>query len=209
MPQNDEFQATYIQSVHNTRITNVFTYQQTSGDGTGSARLALATAFFASPIITNFVAVCGAAWGDLCLEVRQLDLPGQDFFRVLSAPSVGAGDTLNPATAAQLALFPSTGGPGQQGSVYVAGIQSALEDENNLTNAAYLLMVALAESMIPPLTNSGYTFQMGLPSRPFIPADPGPPPVEEQTALPFRAFVLADARAPLTKIQSRRLNTKC
>ncbi|GAH03059.1 unnamed protein product, partial [marine sediment metagenome] len=134
MAQFDEFVLTYIQSVHSTRITNVLNYQQTSADGTGDARLALATAFLASSIITEYKQHCGMLWTDLCVEVRQSNLVGQDFFRVITLPNVGTGgDTLNPASAVQIILLPSTGGPGQQGSVYISGAPITYEDQNNLT----------------------------------------------------------------------------
>lgn len=211
MAQFDEFQLTYVQRVHDTRLTNVLVYQQTSTDGTGDPRLALATAWFASTPQALYPMLLGPLWTDLCAEVRQLNLPGQDFFRVLAAPDVGVGaDTLNPATAIQLVMFPSTSGPGQQGSVYISGAPILTEDKNNLAQAQYSSFVAWAEAFLPAITNSGWTFQLGLPSRAFEAPGPGDPPDPPgHSALPFRPFVLADVRVPLTKIRSRRLNTRC
>jgi len=201
MPQNDEFDLTFIQTVHNTRVTNVLVYRQTSADGAGDARQALADGFLASTALTAWTNHQGTSWVGLCAEVRQRNNQGQDFFRVLAVGVTGSGNTLNPATAVQLTFKTSGGGVGQNGKLYVSGAATIVEDENNLNNIGYPLFVDTAEKLILPIVNSGYTFQLGLPSR------PGPP--DNPTALPFRDFVLADARVPLTKIQSRRLNTKC
>lgn len=211
MPINDEFQLTYVQSVHSTRLTNVLTYQQTSADGTGDAKDALATGWFASTAQADYVALLGPLWSDLCASVRKLNVPGQDFFRVLAPPDVGAQvDTLNPATAIQLVMYPANSGPGQQGSVYISGAPTGDEDRNNLAQARYATYVAWAEKFLIAIVSSGYTFQLGLPSRPFIAADPGAdPPIVGQSALAFRPFVLADVRVPLTKIRSRRLDQRC
>lgn len=211
MAQGDEFQLTYVQRVHDTRLTNVLVYQQTSGDGTGDPRQALADGWFASTAQADYVALLGPLWTDLCAEVRQLNLPGQDFFRVLAPPDVGAGtDTLNPATAVQLVMYPANSGPGQQGSVYISGAQTGDEERNNLAQARYNTFVAWSEKFLISIVDSGWTFQLGLPSRPFIAAGPGDPPDPPgQSALAFRPFVLADVRVPLTKIRSRRLNTRC
>ncbi|GAH17101.1 unnamed protein product [marine sediment metagenome] len=123
MPVGDEFQLTYVQTVHDTRLTNVLVYQQTSGDGTGDPKQALADGWFASTAQADYVAQLGNLWTDKCAEVRQLNLPGQDFFRVLATPEVGAqSTTLNPATAMQLVQFPANSGPGQQGTVYISGL---------------------------------------------------------------------------------------
>lgn len=211
MPQNDEYQLTFVQSVHATRITNVLVYRQSSGDGIGDAKDALADGFLASDARASYTAMLGDAWSGLCAEVRQLNNQGQDFFRVIDVGSGGGGGpTLNPATAAQMVFFPSNSGPGQQGTIYASGVPLAAEHKNNLVQQAYSGFVAFAADFLTPIENSGFTFQMGLPSRPFIAADPGAdPPVIGQSALLFRPFVLADARVPLTKIRSRRLNTRC
>lgn len=211
MAQFDEFQLTYVQRVHDTRLTNVLVYQQTSADGTGDPKQALADGWFASTAKADYLANLGPLWTDKCAEVRQLNLPGQDFFRVLSSDDVGVGvDTLNPATAIQLVMFPSTSGPGQQGSVYISGAPTGDEDRNNLAAGQYATYVAWSEKFLIAIVNSGWTFQLGLPSRPFIAAGPGDPPDPPgQTALAFRPFVLADVRVPLTKIRSRRLDTRC
>ncbi|GAH11988.1 unnamed protein product, partial [marine sediment metagenome] len=120
------------------------------------------------------------------------------------------GDTLNPATAGQLVMFPNTSGPGQQGSVYASGVAVTEEARNNLSADAYALWVTWAESFLITLGTAGWSFQLGLPSRPFVAGDPGAdPPIPDQEALPFRPFVQADARVPLTKIRSRRLDTRC
>ncbi|GAG73173.1 unnamed protein product [marine sediment metagenome] len=211
MPINDEYQLTYVQLVHSTRLTNVLTYQQTSADGTGDAKLALATGWFASTAQADYVAKLGPLWSDLCATIRKLNVPGQDYYRLMAAPeSGGAMDTLNPATAIQLVMFPANSGPGQQGSVYISGAPTNDEQRNNLNQASHASYVAWAAKFIIPIIDSGYTFQLGLPSRPFIAPGPGDPPDPPgQSALAFRPFVLADVRVPLTKIRSRRLNTRC
>ncbi|GAG73775.1 unnamed protein product [marine sediment metagenome] len=211
MPENDEYQLTLVQRVHETRVTNVFNYMQTSGDGIGDAKNALADGFRALAVMTTLQIQMGTAWSALCAEVRQLNNQGQDFFRVLYPGVIGGGGpTLNPATALQCVHYPSNSGPGQQGSVYLSGAPVAAESRNNLTNAAYDSFLALSAEFLETVDNQNFTFVMGLPSRPFIAADPGAdPPIKGQTALPFRHFVLADVRVPLTKIRSRRLNTRC
>lgn len=211
MAQFDEFDLTYIQRVHDTRVTNVLTYQQTSADGTGNPREALANGWFLSTAQNNYEVMLGDRWRDLCAAVRQRNLDGQDYFRVESLPDVGdQSTTLNPATAVQLVMFPSNSGPGQQGSVYISGAPLPAEDRNNLQQMVYATWVLWAEMFLVPIVNTGWTFQLGLPSRPFIAAGPGDPPDPPgQTALAFRPFVLADVRVPLTKIRSRRLNTRC
>ncbi|GAG66202.1 unnamed protein product [marine sediment metagenome] len=211
MPINDEFQLTFVQRVHDTRLTNVFTYQQTSADGTGDAKLALGTGWFASTAHADYVALLGPKWTDKCAAIRKLNVPGQDYFRVEASPDVGgAVDTLNPATAIQLVMYPAGSGPGQQGSVYISGAPTGDEDRNNLAQPRHATYVAWSAKFIIPIINSGYTFQMGLPSRPFIAAGPGDPPDPPgQSALAFRPFVLSDVRVPLTKIRSRRLDTRC
>lgn len=211
MAQFDEYDLTYIQTVHSTRITNVLTYQQTSADGTGNPREALGDGWFASTAQGNYATMLGTLWTDKCAAVRQRNLPGQDYFRVEATPDVGlVTGTLNPATAAQLVMFPSNSGPGQQGSVYISGIPPQAEDRNNLEQMVHAAYVAWAEMFLVPIVNTGWTFQLGLPSREFIAPGPGDPPDPPgQSALAFRPFVLADVRIPLTKIRSRRLNTRC
>ncbi|GAG60042.1 unnamed protein product, partial [marine sediment metagenome] len=149
MAQFDEFQLTYVQRVHDTRVTNVLTYQQTSADGTGDARQALADGWFASTAQGEYLNLMGTLWTDLCAEVRQLNLPGQDFFRVLSTPDVGTQTgTLNPATAVQLVHFPSTSGPGQQGTIYISGAPVGIEDKNNIQQTAMATYVAWSEMFL-------------------------------------------------------------
>jgi len=191
------YQATIIQEVHATRLSNVFYFQQTTADGPVESKQDLGDALDATwrPI---WAAALGAAWLPLCAEISDVLITGQAFFRVLmtATPGTAVGVTLNAATVATIATFTAFGGRQGTGRSFISGITDVQENRNNLSAAGLTAMDTISNAIIAPLTTpNGVIYQSGRYSD-----TPSPT---------FDPWILEDVRVPTTKLRSRRQSTKC
>lgn len=196
MPQGDRYQLTYVQSVNNTRITNVYKYEQTTPDGTeDDQRTSLATAFEAI-VASQYEANLAGGWEGLCYEIERIGITGQQFFRVLATTSPGAklGDTINAAAAALVSLHRAEGGRGKVGHAYITGFPEDYENRNNLTSEGLAAIDLIGDSLVGLITADGVSFQAGQ----VLELDPF-----------FSEWVVSDVRIPLTKLRPRRQSTRC
>lgn len=196
MPQGDIYQLTYVQSVNNTRITNVFFYIQTSPDGAGDdMRQSLALAFEQN-VASQYSANLAGGWEGLCYEIKRFGITGQQFWRQLSGTQPGqkAGDTINAASVALISTHRAQGGRGKVGHTYITGWPENYEQRNNLTTEGLTAIDLIGDSFIGPIDFGGTTFEQGIPTT----EDPG-----------FQSWIVADTRVPLTKLRPRRQSTRC
>lgn len=196
MPQGDVYQLTYVQSVNNTRVTNVYTYQQTTPDGAADdQRDALAEAF-ENVVAAQYQANLASGWEGLCYEISKVGVTGQQFFRVLATTDPGdqPGDAINSAAAALISLHQASGGRGRVSHAYITGWPEDYEWRNNLTEDGLTAIDLIGDSLIGEITAQGASFQAGI-----IP----------KGSASFTPFVVSDVRIPLTKLRPRRQSTRC
>lgn len=210
MSQNDIYRVTMVQSVNNSRVANVMYYKQDSVSGSNDPKFDLATGLEATlnPLmVTNL----SAGWKTLCYEVAQVDLPGQAFFKLDSAGTVGAVlvSAFNAATVVTIATFTATGSHDGTGRFFLSGIPVDYENRNNLTADALIAIGPIGDQLILPIVSDGVSF---IPGRaPGFKKDPASTPEVPLPDLPtlFDPWVLEDVRIPLTKLRSRRQTTRC
>lgn len=210
MALNDIWQITDIQNVHGTRLTNVSHWRQ---DNSGDAALSFDAIsrgyrFNVSP---GMVAQLGADWTSVCREFRIVGVTGQAFLKDATAvgPGTAVGETLNPATVAVIAKFTSTGSLRGTGAMYISGIVAPYEQRNNLTTEGLAAMDAVGALFVTPFVDQGITFvpvrAAGSKKDPLsTPENPLP-----DITWPAEPWVLSDERVRLTKLQSRRMSTRC
>lgn len=196
MPQGDVYKLVFVQTVHNTRVTNVYHYQQTQPDGSADdQRDALAEAFETN-VASVYVSALAGDWDALCYEISKVGVTGQQFFRVLSGvgPGSALGDTINAAAVALVSLHQASGGKGKVGHAYITGWPEDYEWRNNLTEDGLTAIDTIGDSLIGAITAQGTTFTAGV--------------VEKLGGL-FKPWVVSDVRIPLTKLRPRRQSTRC
>lgn len=196
MPQGDIYKLVFVQSVNNTRITNVFYYEQTQPDGAADdQRDALASAFETN-VAQNYSDQLAAGWSGLCYEISKVGVTGQQFFRVLSGVPDGQqpGHTINAAATALISLHRAEGGKGKVGHTYITGWPEDYEHRNNLTQDGLTAIDIIGDSLVGEITAMGTGFKGGV----VLAESPG-----------FAEWVVSDTRVPLTKLRPRRQSTRC
>lgn len=196
MAQDDIFKLTFVQSVNNTRVTNVYHYQQTTPDGTADdQRDALAEAFEAV-VAAQYEANLASGWEGLCYEISKVGVTGQAFFRVLYGlgPGQQGGDTINAAAVALISLHQASGGRGRVGHAYITGFPEDYEWRNNLTEDGLTAIDLIGDSLVGEITAQGATFNAGI--------------IPKGSSI-FEPWVVSDVRIPLTKLRPRRQSTRC
>lgn len=162
MSLNSLYRLTYVQSQNDVRFANVIAFKQTSVSGSIDAKLSLANAF-ESDVEPGFAAALTDQWGSRCIQVRQLELPGQDFFR-LATSGVGTltDEPLPSEVCAQIKFFTDNFGIGWTGRIFISGIPITGEEDNCLTSVQAGLVDSLGAVLTQEIADAGVTFRAGL-----------------------------------------------
>lgn len=204
------YRVSVIQTVNGSRLTNVWHYKQTAGSGSTDPKLELATEIEAT-INPVMVAALSVAWKTLCYEVGEIGLPGQEFFKHLSAGNGGTvmESSFNAGVCAVIALFTETGSHDGTGRTYISGIPLTYENRNNLNTTGLTGIGTIGDELVKNIVGGGYTFQPGRP--PGFKKDPASTPEVPLPDLPtlWAPWILEDVRVPLTKLRSRRQSARC
>lgn len=210
MALNDIWQITDIQSVNNTRVSNVTHWRQ-DNSGDLQASFNSLTAAYRNNVITQWVSRLGSAWSSICREAKIVGVTGQAFMRdtTVVGPGTAVGETLNAATVAVIGKFTATGSTYGTAPSYISGIVAPYEQRNNLTTEGLTAMDIIGLTFVQTMANLGITFT---PVRPAgFHKDPLSTPEVPLPDLPHPAepWVLSDERVRLTKLRSRRQSTRC
>lgn len=210
MAINDIYRVTMIQTVNGSRVANVMGYKQTAGSGSTDPKIDLGTGIEASlnPVMVTNLSV---AWKTLCYEIAQIDLPGQPFFKHMSAGTGGAVavSSFNAGVVATIAEFTATGSHDGTGRFFLSGLPLTYEHNNNLNTLGLTGVGLIGDELIKPIVSGGLTFVPG--RLPGFKKDPASTPEVPLPDLPtlFDPWILEDVRIPLTKLRSRRQSAKC
>jgi len=195
MAQNDVFRITYVQRLNDVRFANVVAFRQTAANGANDPRQDVADAWF-EDIAPLYVAALSDEWGDLCVHVRQVGLPGMDYFRVLSPGNVGAraAKSLPGAICVNQKLCIADQGRGGSGRLFFSGVFIDDEEDNCLNSAAVTRFQAIGTRLINPIGVSGQpSFEAGL-------VKPGGV---------FKAFFQSNTKTALTVLAQRKNQLEC
>lgn len=195
MAQGDIWEHTAIQTVHGQRLTNVAYYEQnTAGDDVTAANELMIA--FRAQMVPAYVQATGPEWSLICQEVRKVGVTGLPAFRstVGGGPGTAGTECLNPATVVTIAQFTASGSHKGTGRLYLSGCPVEFEQRNNLSTEGLTACDTLGEESIKDLLGSSITFVPG--RQPTLAAD-------------FERWILTDTRVILTKLRSRRADTKC
>lgn len=205
MPDSDEFQVTFIQSLHGTRFTNVFYVQQQGSDPVGKTQLDDIADAFIADVVPHYQSALSNAWTGICVEVSKERVTGQAFFqKAMTAVGDVNSDSLNAATVATIAAFTATGGRRGTGRAFVSGLPLEYEQRNNLTTEGVDALRPLSDALVQGVTGVGPLYLFGRQARWETP-EQGP----AAEIYPFDEWTTADTRIPLTKLRSRRQSAKC
>lgn len=195
MAQGDIWELTAIQSVHATRLTNVFFYRQEDPGSDSLATLELTQAFRVQ-MGGAYVQATGPEWSLICLEVRKVGVTGLPAFQdtSITGPGTAGTECLNPATVVTIAQFTEDGSHDGTGRFYLSGAPVEFEQRNNLSTEGLAACDNLGEESIKTLAGTNIDFTPGRAPR---------------TGVEFSPWILTDVRVILTKLRSRRLSTKC
>lgn len=195
MAQGDIWELTAIQLVHNTRLTNVFYYRQEDAGDDNTAGFALTSGFLAemAPLYEDCT---GPEWSLICQEVRKVGVTGLPAYRntTSAGPGTGGAECVNPATVVTIAQFTEDGSYAGTGRFYLSGIPLEFEQRNNLTQEGLAAIDPLGDRSVDSITFNNIEFTPGRKPR----AETG-----------FSPWILSDTRVILTKLRSRRADTKC
>lgn len=162
MSQDSIYRLTYVQALNDVRFSNVIAFQQTSPNGANDPRKDLADAFLAA-VSQQLLFRLSDQWSDRCLQVREVGMVGQDFWRQLSA-NVGdqSVEPLPSEVCAQLKMFTGTAGRGMTGRMFFSGIPVTQEEDNCLLEDYMATWSQVITNLSTPITDTGATFHAGL-----------------------------------------------
>ena len=210
MALNDIWEITDIQSVNNTRLSNVSHWRQDSSADFATSLAALFQGYrFAVGNIMK--ANLGGEWSSICREAKVVGVTGQQFQRDTTSvgPGLGTGETLNSATVACIAKFTETGSLRGTGTMYISGLVAPYEQRNNLTTEGLFAIDAIGVAFVSPFVDNAITFtSMRAAGSKKDPLSTPEVPLPDIT-WPAEPYVLSDERVRLTKLKSRRQTTRC
>jgi hypothetical protein len=162
MPANDLYEVLFDQTYGNQRLNTSFYLFQESADGGGDAR---------EEAITGLWNLIGSAW-TACFVADWLMVQGrarriipvqtQPFYKAYSengdAPTVG----LPPQSVAQITQKNSTTGQFGNGRIFLSGTAHDSQSNGRNTLAQMDLLSTLADLLVEPVVQGGYTFTQGI-----------------------------------------------
>lgn len=162
MAQNSIYRMTYVQALNDVRFSNVLHFKQTSANVTNDPRKDLADAWEAGAALA-LASVLSDQWTDRCIQIRDMGIPGQDFWRQLTSNAGSdSAEPLPSEVCAQLKLFTANAGVGNTGRAFFSGIPIDKEEDNCLTEAYMASWSAFLGYLTGEINNGGATFVVGL-----------------------------------------------
>jgi hypothetical protein len=162
MPANDLYEVLFDQTFGNQRLNTSFYLFQESADGGGDAREAA---------IVGLYDLISAAWADCVVDTwelvqgrarRIIPVQTQPFYKAYSLDGAVAWGSCPAQSCAVITQKNSTTGQFGNGRVFLSGIPTNHQSNGRNTLAAMDLLSILADLLVDPVIEDGYTFTQGI-----------------------------------------------
>jgi hypothetical protein len=189
MPANDLYEVLFDQTYGAQRLNTSFYLFQESADGGGDAR---------ECAIVGLYDMISVAWADSCSDQWQLvqgrarrilPVQTQPFYKAYSLLGSNAEPGLPPQSVSQITQKNSTTGQFGNGRVFISGTPRDKQSNGRNTLAQMDLLTILADLLVEPVVEGGYTFTQGIWS---------------QTAASFYKTTQVNVEGTLTNLNSRK-----
>jgi hypothetical protein len=162
MPANDLYEVLFDQTYGDQRLNTSFYLFQESADGGGDAREAA---------IVGLWDLIGSAWTD-CISADWLMVQGrarriipvqtQPFYKAYSVPGGQLVNGIPPQSCGVITQKNSTTGQFGNGRIFLSGTPKDKQSNGRNTLAQMTFLGVLADLLVEPVVEGGYTFTQGI-----------------------------------------------
>jgi hypothetical protein len=189
MPANDLYEVLFDQVYGDQRLNTSFYLFQESADGGGDARVAAIDGLF-DKLKTAWSNCCTDSWAIVQVRARRiLPVQTQPFYSASVQPGAVIVGGLPPQSCAVISQKNSTTGQFGNGRVFLSAIPKTHQSNGRNTLAAMDLLTILADLLVEPVVEGGYTFTQGIYS---------------QTAASFYKTTQVNVEGTLANLNSRK-----
>jgi hypothetical protein len=162
MPANDLYEVLFDQTYGAQRLNTSFYLFQESADGGGDAREAA---------IVGLFDLINLAWADCCSIYwelvqgrarRIIPVQTQPFYKSYSKKGANLVDGIPPQSVAQITQKNSTTGQFGNGRIFLSGTPNDKQSNGRNTLAQMDLLTIMADLLVEPVVEGGYTFTQGI-----------------------------------------------
>jgi hypothetical protein len=162
MPANDLYEVLFDQTYGSQRLNTSFYLFQESADGGGDAREA-AIVGLADLISTAWQNCCVVSWEIVQGRARRIiPVQTQPFYKAYSLNGTHVGYGIPPQSVAQISQKNSTTGQFGNGRIFLSGTPHDKQANGRNTLAQMDLLTILADLLVEPVVEGGYTFTQGI-----------------------------------------------